>query len=487
MGKKITIIGGGSTMFTPHLLRLFLQSPLLAGSTITLMDVDAKHLDTMATLARRLVAAEDAHLTIESTTDQRVSLVGADFVIVAISVGGMNAWEADIEIPGRYGVFTEVHDSIGPGGMMRAFRHVPILASITRDLAEVSPDAYVFNYTNPAAANSMAMRTTPSIKSFSLCSCVALPMTPQWLAAWAGVPADALAMPPIVAGLNHCAGIVDLRLKDGTDALALIRERDAAAVARSMQQVVEGTDAAMVKRAHEAYGGDQEALFNRFLRSTGLTESVVPWIMETYGLVPYCWTHWMEFFPELQRLTEPYEGRAQGLHMKHGVTIFDMKEKRARVSKWQDLADRWSSPDHAGEVSLAALPAGEEDQGIEVVDVIEAILENRNTVRIVNTTNHGSIDNLPDDTIVEVNAVVGSYGIQPLHVGPLPEALAARLRLHASVQKLTVEAALTGDRHTALQAFQLDPLISSRVEPQDTARMLDEMLAANARYLPQFA
>jgi alpha-galactosidase/6-phospho-beta-glucosidase family protein len=142
---------------------------------------------------------------------------------------------------------------------------------------------------------------------------------------------------------------------------------------------------------------------------------------------------------------------------------------------------------HAAEVAIANMPVGEQDEGIEVVAIVEAILENRDAIHIINTVNDGAIDNLPDDAIVEVSTVVNSYGIRPLHVGPLPEALAAHLRRHVDVQKLTVEAALTGDRRTALQAVLLDPMVEAAQEPAETAQMLDEMLAANARYLPQFA
>src|SRR5947208_2261282 len=417
MGKKITIIGGGSSMFVPHLLRLVMRSAPLRGSTICLMDIDAQRLEVMASLGRRLVAREGLDLTIESTTEQRASLVGADYVIVAIAVGGMAAWEEDIEIPGRYGIFTEVHDSIGPGGMMRAFRHVPILAGICQDLAEVSPRAWVFNYTNPASANTMAMKTVPAVSSVSLCSCTALPMNAQWLAALAGVSPEEIAMPPLVAGINHCAGIVDVRLKDGGSLMPRIRQRNLQDLAASAQEAFRMADDAMVKQAQDSLGVNPQQLFQMFVRSTGFDEAVVPWALDTYGVLPYCWTHWIEFFPQLLRLTAPYNGRAQGLPMKYGTRIFDMDEKRARVKKWQDLAERWSRPEHADEVSLAALPRGEEDQGIEVVDIIEAMIENRNAIHIVNTTNHGAIDNMPPDAIVEVDAAVGSYGIRPLHTG----------------------------------------------------------------------
>ena len=111
---KITIIGGGSSTFTPQLMRLFSESSILSGSTVTLMDVNADRLKMMAALSKRLVEKEGADLEVESTTDQRESLVDADFVITAISVGGFDAWEKDIEIPAKYGVYMPIADSIGP-------------------------------------------------------------------------------------------------------------------------------------------------------------------------------------------------------------------------------------------------------------------------------------------------------------------------------------------------------------------------------------
>ena len=471
MGKKITIIGGGSAMFVPLLLRKFISSETLRGSTIVLMDVDARRLEVMDVLGRRLIEHEGVDLTIESTLNQREALTGADFVIVAIAVGGNDAWEQDIEIPGKYGVFMHVHDSIGPGGMMRAFRHAPIMRRICEDLRELSPHAWVLNYTNPATALSMVMRTVPEVNSVSLCSCSAYTTNVELFAAWAGVEADELAMPPVVGGLNHCAAILDLRLKDGRSALPLMRKRGAEEI-RAYVQEHHGTPTPMV---------------DQMLLSIGLTEPLANWFYDQYGLMPYCWTHWIEFYPNLQRLARPYSGRAQGLPIKYGRKMYDMVDERKRAKKWQDLAELWGSSDYSGEVSLAALPAGEQDSGIEVVEIIEAIIEGRNRVHAVNTTNYGAIENLPDDAIVEVNALVNGYGIAPIHVGRLPEPIAAQLHLHYSVQQLTVEAALSGDRRTALHAFLLDPLVSSVQEIEQTEQMLDEMLQANARFLPQFA
>ncbi|MGQ9554717.1 MAG: family 4 glycosyl hydrolase [Anaerolineae bacterium] len=438
MPSKITIIGGGSSTFVPQLMRLFLSSEVLAGSTISLMDIDSHRLEIMHTLCRELVKAEKADLKIESTTNQKESLTDADFVITAISVGGMDAWEKDIEIPAKYGVYMPIADSIGPGGMMRAFRHIPVLTSVCEDLEEVSPEAVVFNYSNPATANTMAMRWVSSIDSFGLCTCSSIPRNAEYLAFGLGVKGEELVMPAPAGGLNHCAAVLELKLTDGRDALPLFAER--------------------------------------------AEQWIMKWGLETFGVLPYCWSHWSEFFPSLLHLEDKYEGKLQGLAMSYGLHVHDMDHERERSNRLEPLVDRLVKGEEA--ISLDVLPTAE---AIEVVEIIEAMLENRNEIHVVNAPNEGAISNLPDDAIVEVSSVVGGYGIMPMHVGPLPEAWAAMLRTHITVQELTVEAAITGDHDVALQAFLLDPQISAKLNPEETEKLLDELLAAHANYLPQFA
>jgi alpha-galactosidase len=442
MPVNITMIGGGSSSFVPPLLRRFIRSDVLGDATLTLMDVDEGRLRTMEALGRKLIDSEGSALRLRATLDQRGSLVGADFVIAAISVGGMRAWADDIEIPARYGIVMHVADSVGPGGIFRTLRNAPVLESVARDVAEVAPAAHIFNYTNPAPVEALAMLTVPGAKVISLCSCTQHPASAEWLAGQAGVEPDLIEMPPVVAGINHCAGVRELRLKDGRDALALARAR--------------------------------------------AENPIVKFALDTYGVLPYCWSHWVEFYPQLQRLEEPYEGRAQGLHMRYGITVHDMDEQTARVDGLEQLAATWTSPD-AGRVTLADLPPGDEDEGIEVIEIIEAIVANRSEVHVVNARNDGAIDNLPDDAVVEVLAQVNGYGVRPLRAGPLPEALAAHLRAYVSVQKQMVKAALSGSRDDLLQAFLLDPMTQSRLDLEQTAALVDEMLAANKRYLPRFA
>jgi alpha-galactosidase len=439
VSHKITLIGGGSSTFTPQLMRLFIESKVLPGSTITLMDVDAHRLEVMDTLCKQLVEREGAELQIESTTERRESLAGADFVISAISVGGSDAWETDIEIPARYGVHMPIADSIGPGGMMRAFRHIPPLVAVCKDLEEVAPGAWVFNYTNPATANAIAMRRETSIQVVSLCTCSSIPRSAEYLSMWVGVEPEDLVTPAPAGGLNHCAGILQLRLVDGRDAFPLIRERT--------------------------------------------SHPVVQWGLENYGILPYCWSHWTEFYPSLTQLEEEYKGRLQGLRMKYGLVVHDMEHQRVQARKWEQLVEQWARGEGEA-VSLDVLPPAE---AVEVVEMIEALIGHRNEVHVVNVPNQGAIENLPPDAIVEVSAVVGGYGIQPLHVGSLPEPVAATLRQHITVQELTVEAALTGDRRIALQAFLQDPQIAAKLAPEQAEALLDELLDAHADYLSQFS
>jgi len=439
MGIRITIIGGGSSTFVPQLMRLFLGSKVLAGGTIVLMDVDAQRLEVMDRLCRLLVESQGADLAIESTQNRREALAGANYVITAISVGGMDAWEQDIEIPARYGVTMAIADSVGPGGIMRALRHIPVLAGMVDDVAEVAPDAWVFNYSNPLSSIVTALtRHRPEVKTVGLCTCVSIPRNAAYLANWAGVAPDALALPAPGGGLNHCAFMTDLRLTDGSP------------------------------------------VFPRILERTELP--VVRWALEQYGLLPYCWSHVTEFFPSLSVLAEPYEGMLQGLEMKYGLHVHAMAHERERGEHWATLANEWAAgtPD---DVSLDVLPGAE---AIEVVEIIEALATGENTLVGVNMPNRGAIANLPDDAIIEATSLVGAYGIRPIQLGVFPEALAAIWRQHITVQQLTAEAALTGDYGTLRQAFSADPQVQARLSMDDIEPLLRELMAAHADHLPQF-
>jgi alpha-galactosidase len=413
----------------------------LRGSTIVLMDIDAHRLELMEAVAKRFVTQAGADLKIESTVNRREALTGADFVIASIAVGGFDMYECDLEIPARYGIFTMGGETVGPGGLMNACRHIPVLVDICHEMEEVAPDAWLFSYTNPDTCVMMAIERVSTIETVALCTCSSIPRHADKLARETGLPSGDLVVPAPAGGLNHCPAILELRLKDGRDAFPLALPR--------------------------------------------IRKPFVKYILERYNVLPYCPGHWTEFYPGHTRLAEPYQGHVQGLELMYGRRVRDMAQFRQRVREWERAAKRWleggEGRDQVFESGLA------EGEGIEVVDVIEALVENRNEVHAVVTTNRGAIPNLPFDAVVEVSAVVGGYGIHPVHVGPLPEPIAANLRQHIDVFELVVEAALTGDRKIALDALLLDAQTTAVLTSPETEKMLNEMIETEAEFLPQFA
>ena len=263
----------------------------------------------------------------------------------------------------------------------------------------------------------------------------------SWLAELIGVAEPEIVLPMRVGGINHCTGIVSLTLRDGRDAVPLVRER-----------------------SHDP---------------------IVRWAIDTFGVVPYCSNHWIEFFPQLQRLEDSYTGRAQGLAMRYGRHIYDMDVQQERVRGWERVASEWSVD--AGPHRLADLPHGPEDKGIVVVEVMESIVEDRGERFIVNVINEGLVPNLPASVAVEVPAVVNAEGVHPIGIGALPMGLAAVLGRHALVEEITADAALTGDRSLLRQAMTADPLLDATLEPKAIEALMQEMLTTNGRYLPQFA
>jgi len=453
MAYKIAVIGGGSTVFGPQFVRLLTESEPLSGSTVVLMDINEARVGLMADLARFATDQAGADLTFESTTDRRTAVKDADFVIFVAPVGGIDMRAEDIEIPARYGVYSLGGETVGPATMFRAFRHLPVLLDTCREMEELCPDAWMFSYTNPSTPVLMALqRETPMNMAF-LCTCSAMVRRPRYLARKAGVEPEELALPAIVGGLNHCAAIMRLTLKDGRDALPLILER--------------------------------------------LENPIEKEVLGRYGVLPYCTSHWAEFYARHMRLEEPYEGHLQGLKLNYGYRVRNMAHDRERAGTWEEDVRSLTAGGAAPEEGRDALAGSQKQQellqkvlvpgeGIEAVAIMESIVENRNEIHAVVVPNGGAISNLDPDTAVEVSAVVGRTGIYPLEVGPLPEPVAANLRKHVDFYRMIADASLAGDRELALDALLHDPLTSAVLGVEKTTELMDEMMEVEADYLPQF-
>jgi alpha-galactosidase len=204
---KIVLIGAGSHVFSRHLITDILTFPELRESTITLMDIAQEPLDLITAFANKLIKQQGYNTKIESTTNRRKALEGADYVFVTIQVGGSKWNQADRKIDLKYGINEGVGDTMGPGGVVYGSHHVPVILDICKDMEEICPDAWLLNYTNPMAIISWAVSDYSKIKNVGLCHSVQ--STSMNLAKYMGIPYNEMSF--WVAGINHMAWFLSLR------------------------------------------------------------------------------------------------------------------------------------------------------------------------------------------------------------------------------------------------------------------------------------
>lgn len=441
---KIVIIGAGSTVFTPGLIADLTGSAHLSDATVALVDINPVAAQTMARYAERVAKERGVGLRVEYATDRRKVLAGADFVTVTIAVGGVRAWERDVRIPEAYGVWQTVGDSVGPGGVFRALRHVPELVAIARDMEELCPDAWLFNYTNPLTPLVRAVQKTSPIKVAGLCHGIL--HTREAIAHDLGIPHTELSL--TAAGLNHLAWVLDLR-HNGQDVYPRFRE------------LVRGWMASPPPPSHDPYEGFQE---------------VSARLMEIYGYYPSPGDrHVAEFFPFFLRQSD--NGLAYGTQSGLDMTNSTLA---SRDERWDRITAQAE-----GRAEFDRRLFDEAREGERVISIIEAILTDRPLLELaVNVRNDGLIPNLPREAVVEVPGLIDGRGVHGVAIGPLPDGIANTLGARSRQQELMIDAALSGDRTIALQALLADPLVPS-VEAAE--RMLEDALAAHAAFLPLFA
>ena len=447
---KITIIGAGGYVFPLRLVGDILSFPELRDSTISLMDIDADRLESTAAAARDLVAHHGLAATIESTTDRRAALTGADYVILTFLVGGVEPYDLEMKIARTYGIDEAVGDTLGATGVFRFLRTAPVLASIAEDMSEVCPDAQMLNYVNPMAMNCWYLASL-GVRVVGLCHSVQ--GTSQMLARQLDVPYDEVSYR--VAGINHQAWFTEFRRGD-EDLLPRLRdvmtERHGAAADRRTL-----TDDGV---SHSDVRGD--SLYE------GAQERVRTEIMDAFG----------------------YFQTESSHHASEYLPYFRKDEERIRAftpTRWGWSPNRNRSASDRNEQLLADLKA-ELKPSIEYGAVIINAMETGTPAVIYgNVPNDGLIANLPDGCCVEVACLVDRNGIQPVAFGALPPQLAAVNRTNVNVQELAVLAAQTADREHVYHAVMLDPLTGALLTLEQIRSLVDELFAAEATWLPQFA
>jgi alpha-galactosidase len=432
---KIAMIGAGSQIFCKTLVMDIMATEALKDSEFRLMSRTRPKLDRMESFLRRVIDENRSPATVMSTLDRREALDGADYVIIMIQVGGLDAFKLDYEIPMKYGVDQCIGDSLGPGGIMRGLRTIPVLIDIAEDMAELCPDALMLNYANPMAPNCYALGAATEVQFVGLCHGVQT--TLDLISRYVDVPKDQV--DHFCAGINHMAWFLSLRDKrDGRDLYPLLHEN------------FEKPE----YFKNEKVRGEVMRHFGYFMtESTGHLSEYIPWFRSSdRAMKEFC--------------DEPGFGGETGAYFHY----------------CQMLADKYKNVDY---LSLESPTLGA--RSVEYCSYILEAMETGNPFRMNgNVRNDGFITNLPDGCCVEVPLYVDSYGLHPVKVGDLPSQCAALNQSNVSVQALAVEASLSGDPEMVMQAIAMDPLTSACCTLGEAREMASELLDAQKEWLPQF-
>ena len=431
---KIALIGGGSIIFGTTLLNDLLGTECLQGSTYALMGPTLSKLQKVEAYTKRIIQKNRLSAHVYSTTDQRDALKDADYVILVFQIGGMEAYKSDYEIPLKYGVDQCLGQCVGPGGVFRAQRSIPVMANIARDMEELCPNALMMNYVNPMAANSIGVfRSSNKIQYVGLCHGVQTTM--DLIAGYVGEKKEDIDF--IAAGINHMAWFVKLE-KDGVDLYPKLR-----ATFEKPEYYI-----------NDKVRGEVMRHFGYFMtESTGHLSEYLPYFRKNQvALDLYC--------------DQPAFGGESGAYYK----FCDM------------LARKYQETDYLSYESGDLDPRSKEYCSY----VIEA-LETDKIFRLNgNVMNMGYITNLPDGCCVEVPAFADRNGLHPVSVGNLPSQLAMLNQSNVSVQILAAEAALTGDPELLFAAVAADPLTAAVLTLKEIRDMTTEMLEDQRQWLPQY-
>jgi len=431
---KIAMIGAGSVVFAKTLLADMMATPCLQDSEWALMSRTAPKLKRMEAFARRMLKDNGLAGKVWATLDRREAIEGADFVVVMIQVGGLEAFRIDYEVPLKYGVDQCIGDSLGPGGLFRGLRTIPVLVDIARDMHEVAkPGAIMLQYANPMAANCLALGKATPVAFVGLCHGVQT--TLDLIAGYVGVPKDEITY--TCGGINHMDWF--LRLEH--------RGRD---LYPELRRVFERPE----YYKNEKVRGEVFRQFGYFMtESTGHLSEYVPWFRKNRkALDLYC--------------DEPAFGGESGAYYKYARAL------AAKYAKHDPL-----------EYESAKI----ESRSVEYCSyILEAVVTGRPFKFMANVRNDGYITNLPVGCCVEVPTFADATGLHPSRIGDLPPQCAAACMTNVNVQILGAEAALNADPEHIVHAAALDPLTSAVCTLKEIRDLCAEMLEAERRWLPQF-
>ena len=455
MPLKIAMIGAGSIGFTRRLMADLLTVPEFSETTFAFTDINQQNLDMVTQLAKRDIEGNNLPAKVLSTTNRREALTDADYVICTIRCGGLEAFKTDIDIPLKYGIDQCVGDTICAGGIMYAQRGINALLEFCEDINEVAKsDALLLNYANPMAMLTWACNEYGGVKTIGLCH---------------GVQG---AQHQIASCVEHWAR----------------RER-------------------LIGEAEKVRRKDIDFVFAGINHQTWCTKAVwrgidlIPKLLELFKAHPEYPTSEKVRIDVLERFGF-YSTESNG-HLSEYLPWY--RKRLDQIMNWIDMSS-WINGETGGYLRVCTegrnwfetdfpnwmtqdVPKFTEDKRSEEHGsyIIEALETGRTYRGHFNVVNEGIITNIPQGCIIEVPGYVDRNGINIPVYGDLPMACAATCSVSINVQNMAMEAGVHGDVTLLKQAMLHDPLVGAVCDPEEIWQMTDEMLVAQAEWLPQYS
>ena len=412
----------------------------LSDAVVALYDIDPSRIEESRTILDAMLKTKGVKMKIEcyvGVENRREALRGATFVVNAIQVGGYDPCTIiDFEIPKKYGLRQTIADTLGIGGIMRALRTIPVMDSFAREMAEVCPDAWLLNYTNPMSMlTGYMLRYTP-VKTVGLCHSVQVVVDALF---------GALDMmeyregaKSTVAGINHMGWLLDIRDKNGVDLYPEVKKRVDAYIADPTKLDKVRMDYIRNFGYYCTESSEHNAEYNMFYIKKNYPE-----LIERYNIP-----------------LDEYPRRC--------INQIDAWKKEYAEMLENGVKEHNRSHEYASYIMQAIV----EDKPYQIGG------------NVLNT-NH-LISNFPEEACVEVPCLVNGAGIHPCRIGQLPVQLAAMNMTNINVHLLTIEAAATHKREHIYQAAMLDPHTGSELDIDTIKKMVDELIEAHGDYLPKF-
>ena len=440
---KITFMGAGSTVFARNVIGDCMCVESLRDSVFALYDIDGQRLEESRVILEAMRKAKGGYGKIEcylGVENRKDALRGANFVVDAIQVGLYDPCTIiDFEVPKKYGLRQTIADTLGIGGIMRALRTIPVLEDFARDMEEVCPDALFLNYTNPMAMLSGYMQRYTGINTVGLCHSVQV--CSESLLNEVDMQDKLEGRKELIAGINHMAWLLEIKDKEGNDLYPEIKAR-----LEKMNYKLDDPEC-----------GNKVRL--EYIRNFGyyVTES-------SEHNSEYNMFYIKSKYPELIE--------------KYNIPLDEYPRRCVnQIEKWKtEYAE------------LVENGVKEHERSNEYASrIMEAITESK-PIQIggnVLNTDH-IITSLPAEACVEVPCLVNGYGINPCHVGPLPVQCAAMNMTNINVQLLTIEAARTKKKEHIYQAAMLDPHTGSELDIDSIKKMVDDLIEAHCKFMPEY-